>query len=636
APYPLDLGALAAPWVRLAWNGTHHLLVSRKQDGLPHIAMQAALLDRHGSVIRGHTPLFELPFAGSERLHEYAYYQIASNGQSFFMTFDAGGAGVTKGLALNAFGEPLTKLFDITKSIGSLVTSNGASYLVVSNDQRGLAATFISESFTVGATTMVATDQAGYRASIDWTGREYFMTFASGGGLFGTRISSEGKWLDTASTPIHTQASIGSVTSWSGEAHIVALRVFTPGPASYSEAYMKIVRPDGEPLPAASADGILLSRTVGSQYTAAAAFNGENHLVVWTEDAPGSMPNQYGQREYRVRAGRIAFDGRRLDDGIELAKVIVGPGAGPHYRPGVAVASDGKNFLVLWPRDNTLVGMRVSAEGRALDAESFRIARDISFAKVASDGAGFLIVGQSFESSYDYGDLVSIRVSSSGFVAPAVHIADLGGCRALTGLSIVWSGSRYLVTWAARNIKTESYLFFPGCPDVPPDANLQSRFLNSEGFKEGSRLFTIPFDYPSGISLGWNGTEYLMAWTHNSQLLARSISASGELQETTPRLFSSGVGDLLRVVGNSGGFFYGWKNAGQVLVKRITSVALADESQPIVVAPGTSASTLVDAGPRRVAVLYRRLAMEEPYWGSERFFLRFATFDPPRRRPARP
>ena len=93
------------------------------------------------------------------------------------------------------------------------------------------------------------------------------------------------------------------------------------------------------------------------------AFNGTNHLVVWTDT----------QTPTTLRAIRLDKTGISLDD----QAFIVSSGIGNRDTP--AAASDGKEFLVAW-RDarngspTAIYGARVAANGTVTDANGFKIA----------------------------------------------------------------------------------------------------------------------------------------------------------------------------------------------------------------------------------------------------------------------
>jgi len=635
---PLSVVVTTATPVRLAWNGERYLLVYRNPP-YTTISMKAAILDSHGGLQRGEIPVFESHtnnFRG-----EPANYQAASNGRSFLVTLDAPvSGGVIRGIALNGSGEQMTPPFDIMKGssgltgfFGSTVASDGRSFLVASGSPSGLGATIVSEDLAVGNATPLATDHLeGTITGVDWSGQEYFATFVSGEGVFGVRISSSGQWLDTRSNPIRTAEvrPSRSVAAWTGDRHIVAWLAggcVGCSPGELIHAYMKSVGPGGNPSHEPSESGILLSRSVRSQYTPAAAFNGETHLVVWTEDTLGNPVDFSGAREYLVRAGRVDRDGRRLGDPIEVgtAKPMTSLS-----QPFVAVASDGRNFLVIWRDRESLVGRRFSADGQSLDGGSFPIVSGATTPRLAADHAGFMVICEVNSA------LVSIRVASSGLVDRPRHIAGIGNCRFLTGLSVVWSGIHYLVSWADENVGGDPFF---GCT-VSPDRQLHGMLLNSDGQRVGGEILKILLlssssDSSVTVSVGWNGSEYLVLWLQNGRLLAYSVSPAGQLltDPPGPYLIASPVDFLYRVIGGSGAFFVIWSERSGVFVKRVISGATADQGEPTVL--GRFFTTVSDSGPQRLAVLYTRLAVEEPYLGTVRLFLRFVGVDSSRRRPVR-
>jgi hypothetical protein len=109
----------------------------------------------------------------------------------------------------------------------------------------------------------------------------------------------------------------------------------------------------------------------------AVAFNGTNYLVPW-HDALGGVHDAYN--DGGVRSARVSTSGSVLD-----APVVVSDTCHPATGGWVTVASDGSNFLVVWPQDDAPVNgkyygadiyaRKISATGQPSGAP-FPIIRD--------------------------------------------------------------------------------------------------------------------------------------------------------------------------------------------------------------------------------------------------------------------
>jgi len=111
------------------------------------------------------------------------------------------------------------------------------------------------------------------------------------------------------------------------------------------------------------------------QYHAQAAWSAHAKvwLVVWQQGDPTGDETANGGRSQDIYATRVDADGKVLDPkGIAVC-------AAKDFQGRPAVASDGKDFLVVWHdlrtgKDWDLYAARVSGEGKVLDADGFLVA----------------------------------------------------------------------------------------------------------------------------------------------------------------------------------------------------------------------------------------------------------------------
>lgn len=179
--------------------------------------------------------------------------------------------------------------------------------------------------------------------------------------------------------------------------------------------------------------------------TPAVAFGGGAYLCVWREGWEGKNGGA------RIRAARVGLDGKVLD----AAPLEVAPNPdrdAPQERPRVAFcpSADKGTYLVVWHdlrngRDYDILGARVSAAGKLLDAEPIRIAagpHNQALPDVAADKDGFLVVWQGYNASNRVFNGYAARVEADGKVGEPV---DIG---LAPNLRVAWDGEHFLVACA--------------------------------------------------------------------------------------------------------------------------------------------------------------------------------------------
>ena len=83
----------------------------------------------------------------------------------------------------------------------------------------------------------------------------------------------------------------------------------------------------------------------------AAVFNGENYIVVWSDEKPNGT-------YYYVCAARITPGGAVLDTGICVTN---GTGASEYYPK---IAFDGVRCLIIWPKSGIVQGRFINSSGQ--------------------------------------------------------------------------------------------------------------------------------------------------------------------------------------------------------------------------------------------------------------------------------
>ncbi|MBI1820700.1 MAG: hypothetical protein HYR79_03225 [Nitrospirae bacterium] len=173
--------------------------------------------------------------------------------------------------------------------------------------------------------------------------------------IFGRLIDAGGRPLDSGDIPIGVGAANRKhpVTAWNGENFLV---VWTEESAGTGwDIVGARVTPGGKVL---DPKGISISREKGDQTSPAVVWNGRDFVVVWMDGRLDQSKDIYG--------ARVDRKGNLLDPaGISVASL-------PGEQGFPAVAWNGKHVIVVWVdrRDGaqyTLYGARIDSKGKALE-----------------------------------------------------------------------------------------------------------------------------------------------------------------------------------------------------------------------------------------------------------------------------
>jgi hypothetical protein len=199
--------------------------------------------------------------------------------------------------------------------------------------------------------------------------------------IYCARVSWTGLVLDTAGVAVCTTSG-GQITpaiAYNGSNYLVSWEHQDVGTR---DIYGARVDRQGIVL---DADGFIVSATAGVEDQPAAASNGDNFLVVWSD-------SRNGDRD--IYGARVSATGAVLDTaGFEICSA---PGAQEYP----SVEYDGTNYLLVWQdwRDGErdLYGARVTPEGTILD--TFTVIRQPGYQVdpvLAGNGAGKMLLAYS-------------------------------------------------------------------------------------------------------------------------------------------------------------------------------------------------------------------------------------------------
>ena len=243
---------------------------------------------------------------------------------------------------------------------------------------------------------------------------------------------------------------------------------------------------------------IPVAQGVAEQLNPAAAWNGQNWLVVWLSQEPTDF--YYANR---VMAARLSPQGTLLDAPIPLSEygvevgnftvssdgnqwvvvwegssadatellgtriapdsTVLDPGGiqvlpGTYYnRSNLSMAFAGNEYLLTWQGINVVRGMRLNPDLSVIDAAPFNISPSgysLFDSRVAANGTDFFVVWEAWISSNLFDGIQGARVSQAGQVLDPTGIAiwsDYGGYIGRSPRA-AWGGSSWFVSFLLNGI----------------------------------------------------------------------------------------------------------------------------------------------------------------------------------------
>jgi hypothetical protein len=274
------------------------------------------------------------------------------------------------------------------------------------------------------------------------------------------------------------------------------------------------------------------------------------HLVVWADARTGV---------HQIYGARVRPDGTILDPyGISLSET---------FATHTDAAFDGTNFLVVWNSSGTILGTRVSVEGRVLDprpitlpshGDPFSTAPRVSF-----DGVNYLVVWSEDSSTSSPARIRGARVRPDGTVLDpdGIFISDeQGSPRAPT---LTFDGTQFLVVWEESLVE----------PDPLPSRIHGARVLPDGTVRDPRELeFLSATDAQVTAAVASNGTNSLLAWIDlDSKVLGVRIGPDGSVLDAAPLvLFQGYLYSDLEVFFDGARYVVTWEGAGAIGVNRVT------------------------------------------------------------------
>ena len=389
------------------------------------------------------------------------------------------------------------------------VRFDGADFLVAWQDVRSgsewdIYGARVTPQGTVLDTEGIAISQASgdqLSTAVGFDGANFLVVWqddrdSNGWDIYGARVSPQGAVLDSAGILMSLAANEQSYPAVASDGTNFLVVWADSRNSAWLDIYGVRVSQSGIVLDSA---GFLISQVAKEPIRPVVGFDGANYLVVWMDDS-----GPYGE-PYRICGARVSPQGAVLDTtGIFISRRYMS-------RCCIALASDGKNSLVVWEDDTssgyygyTVYGTRVTQEGAVLDSPCIRIARsygkDDLYAAVGFDGTNFLVVWERCPFTGNAG-IYATRVTPQGVVLDPEGIAISLAARDQANPVIGLDGANYLVTW-------EDYRYNGAEPDVfGARVTPQGTVLDTAGIG----IALIPYSQQH-LAMGFDGANFLVAW----------------------------------------------------------------------------------------------------------------------------
>ena len=288
-----------------------------------------------------------------------------------------------------------------------------------------------------------------YNPSMAFDGTNYLVTWTDSG-IRAARVDQFGNHLDGPGVPIATGG--GPSVDFDGTNYLVAW--MSAGAQGLPEIKAARVSPEDVVL---DPNGIQItySGMYQRQYLGGVAFDGMNHLVVWTDAS-----DIIGQEN--VHGAHVSPQGG----------VVRHISIGPLGSSSPAVAAGDESSFVAWNGYSfvwdawDIYATRVSGDGGVLDPSGIPFsAGSADYPKIAFDGTNYLVVWQN-SSSYD---IFGKRVAADGTVIDGSPIPISTAPLTQQGPSVAFDGTNFLVCWQDYRSSVDQDVY---CSRVSPQGDV--------------------------------------------------------------------------------------------------------------------------------------------------------------------
>jgi hypothetical protein len=363
--------------------------------------------------------------------------------------------------------------------------------------------------------------------------------------VYGVRVSGDGSVSRIYGLATGTGDEDYPSVAWNGSTFLVVWRDNRTQGTTGTDIYGCRVGRNGIGLPGTaiiSCDSSGSVGVAGDQLLPQVCSFGSTFMVVWEDRRTGTS---------KVYASRVDSTPKSIDrNGI-----LVADSTGAQESPSVAY--DGTRLLVAWRTSSEMLvrGARISTTGSVLDPNG----RSISSGRANSSGVavcanGAFMVGWS-NLTPGNSDVLVTPVSGNGVVSyPAGVVASLGLCDQRDH-AVAYNGSEYAVVWAQTT-------------------NGGSHIWGARLSRNGTLLTPNPVSITLSVGgtqsqpdIAWNGTNYLLVWTHDSgaesDIKGCRLRSDLSSVEAVPITICSAVEKQARpcVASGGGAFLVAWEDS---------------------------------------------------------------------------
>jgi hypothetical protein len=264
------------------------------------------------------------------------------------------------------------------------------------------------------------------------------------------------------------------------------------------------------------------------QTEAAVAFDGENYLVVWSDDRGGISSDIYGMRV--TPAGKL----------LDPTAIVIAAAETDQLSP--ALAFDGTNYLVVWGEETSMDldirGARVTPAGVVLDPAGIGISGgwyEQLTPAVAFDGINYLVVWEDWRTSHN-GYIAGARVTPAGVVLDPGGIVISSADGNQWSPALAFDGENCLAVWQDSRGGDHSDIY--------------GARVTSEGVvldTEGIAISIVA--QAQSPALAFDSVSYLVVWEDyrndpdTSDIYGARVTPAGVVLDTAGIPISTAVGD---------------------------------------------------------------------------------------------
>ncbi|MEN8224021.1 MAG: FlgD immunoglobulin-like domain containing protein [Bacteroidota bacterium] len=454
--FPICTESYAQILTGLSFNGTHYLAAWSDWRN-SRFDIYGARIEPNGTILEPDgIPIYSAP-------NNQAYVTVESDGSGWFLSWGAIYETVIRGVRVAGDGAVLDP-DGIVISTGPEyrqwpdVSFDGTNYMVVWHDRRSglLAGNWSVYGARVATDGQVldpdgipiATDDSKFEglAELCFDGTNYLVVWKDdaytdlGAALLSPDgvIQAPGAFPVTGAPGNETYHAVGH----DGNNWLVVWSDFRG--AYQDDLYGARVDPSGnilDPYP----DDFAIILSASWQQAPNAAFDGNNHMVVWQE--------RVAVDHFDIRGTRVAVDGTPLDSPTLFITT------NPESQVDPEIAFGNSVYFAVW-KDyrsgpfGSIYGARISDDGTVLDPDGILISQSTSGQRlpaVAFDGTNFFVIWWEYGSDYQY-HVYGKRVTEDGTVLDpsVIDIATVTtdyGWNYFVDLSVTFDGENYLAVW---------------------------------------------------------------------------------------------------------------------------------------------------------------------------------------------